>query len=199
MKKSGGYRIILDLSQPFGGSVNDFIDKGCYSMKYSKFDDAVALVQKAGVGALMGKHDIKSAFRLVPVRMADWHLLGYCIDDLYYFDVVLPFGCRSSPFLLCQFSQALHWIFSNSLGHDPLTHYVDDYFFVGRPNSSQCLVYMTDFMRLCGNLGVPLADDKLELPIPINAFGNSHWPAGQTIALPSGRLAEIILLINECQ
>ena len=35
VKKSGGYRIILDLSQPFGGSVNDFIDKKCYSMKYS--------------------------------------------------------------------------------------------------------------------------------------------------------------------
>ena len=37
----------------------------------------------------MGKQDIKSAFRLVPVRKADWHKLGSQFDGQFHFNVVL--------------------------------------------------------------------------------------------------------------
>ena len=197
-KKNGDYRIILDLSQPFGDSVNTFIDKQCYSMRYSKFDDAVHLVQSAGIGALMGKLDIKSAFRLIPVRKQDWHLLGYAVENLLYFDVVLPFGCRSSPYLFCLFSEALHWIFVQSLGRDPLTHYVDDFFFVGRPLSSECSVLMSDFMTLCAITGVPLADEKCESPVTVCTFlGIQLDSVRQTLSLPPGKLKEIHFLVSE--
>ena len=55
VKKSDGHRIILGLSKPFGGSINYFIDKKCYSVKYFKFYGGAAFSQKAGVGALIGK------------------------------------------------------------------------------------------------------------------------------------------------
>ena len=100
-KKNGKFRIIMDLSRPFFYSVNDYIDRDCYSMQYCRVDDAVNHLCSVGPGAVMAKLDVKHAFRLIPVRSEDWHLLGYQFNDFYYFDIVLPFGLRSSPFLFC--------------------------------------------------------------------------------------------------
>ncbi|GAV02772.1 hypothetical protein RvY_13296, partial [Ramazzottius varieornatus] len=109
-KKTGGHRIIMDLSRPFGDSVNDHISPEDYSLAFCSVDDACNMLQTVGKGALMAKEDVKAAFRLIPVRPLDWPLLGYMVSGSYYFDVVLPFGCRSSPFLFCLFSYAVHWI-----------------------------------------------------------------------------------------
>ena len=54
-KKDGGWRLILDLSFPFGHSVNDGINKEEFTdLTYSKVSDAISLIIKAGRGALMG-------------------------------------------------------------------------------------------------------------------------------------------------
>ena len=58
----------------------------------------------------MSKLDIKSAFRNVPVHPSDWELLGMKWEGLYFFDMVLPFGLHSAPFLFNQFFSALKWI-----------------------------------------------------------------------------------------
>ena len=39
-------------------------------------DDVVAVIRRAGKGALLGKMDIKQAYRNVPVLAKDRHLLG---------------------------------------------------------------------------------------------------------------------------
>ena len=75
-KKDGGWRLILDLSFPVGHSVNDGINKEEFTVTYSRVSDAIALIIKAGRGALMGKVHIKSAYRTIPVRPSDRHLLG---------------------------------------------------------------------------------------------------------------------------
>lgn len=49
-------------------------------------------ISKLGKGAL----DIKSAFRLVPVNPADFDLLGFSINALYYVEKCLPTGCSIS-------------------------------------------------------------------------------------------------------
>lgn len=82
-KKSGGHRIILDLSRPDGDSVNDFIDKKTFSLSFCSVDNAVTLITRAGNGALLSKLDIKHAFRRIPVKLADWHLLGYKVKNEY--------------------------------------------------------------------------------------------------------------------
>lgn len=86
-KKNGKYTIILDLSRPEGESVNDFIDIDNYPLFFCNIDDAVKLVTRADIGAIMAKLDIQNAFRLVPVRLADWHLLGIFCEGQYYYDV----------------------------------------------------------------------------------------------------------------
>ena len=75
-KKSGGWRMITHLSAPAGQSVNDFISKEDYKLQYASVDDAIQMIQQCGPRAMMAKADIKSAFRLLPVRKEDWHLLG---------------------------------------------------------------------------------------------------------------------------
>ena len=59
-KKDGTARLIMDLSQPHGSSINDDISKEQFSIEYSHFDDAVDLVNKKGRGSLMCKLDIKA-------------------------------------------------------------------------------------------------------------------------------------------
>ena len=66
-KKSGGHRIILDLSRPVYFSVNDAIDIQSYTLSSFRVDAAINMLISLGVGALMAKQDIKHAFRLVPV------------------------------------------------------------------------------------------------------------------------------------
>ena len=109
-KKTGGVRLIMDLSRPFDNSVNDYISKEAFTLRFSNIDEAVALVAASGVGSYMAKMDVKSAFRLIPVRKEDWNLLGYKHDNQYYFDTVLPFGLRSSPAIFNRLSEFMKWL-----------------------------------------------------------------------------------------
>ena len=70
------WRLIVDLSFPTDRSVNDGIPKELCSLKYITIDDAVEHIVRSGPGTHLAKIDIKSAFRLLPVHVADRHLLG---------------------------------------------------------------------------------------------------------------------------
>ena len=74
-KKTGGWRLITHLSYPPSNSVN-YIDEQHTAVHYSSFHNAVSIVKKLGKGALIGKKDIKSAFRLLPCYPGDLDLLG---------------------------------------------------------------------------------------------------------------------------
>ena len=63
------------MSFPFGRSVNDGINKEEFTLTYSKVSDAISLIIRAGRGALLGKVDIQSAYRIIPVHPSDRHLL----------------------------------------------------------------------------------------------------------------------------
>ena len=129
-KKDGSHRIILDLSSPRGSAINEGILPECYTVKYSSFDDAAALVARLGSSSYMSKLDIKHAFRLCPVQPSDWSYLGFCWERRYYFDTRLPFGSRSSPFIFNQFAEALMWILVTVYGVAHLLHYLDDFFYL---------------------------------------------------------------------
>ena len=96
-KKQAGWRLILDLSFPFDHSVNDGIDKDEFSLQYCSVKHAINLIVKTGKGALMGKVDIKSTYRIIPVHPSDRYLLGMRWRDKFYVDLALPFGLRSAP------------------------------------------------------------------------------------------------------
>ena len=68
------WRLITDLSFPMRASVNDGIDPVLCSLSYESVDKIASLVLQLGVGSLMAKVDIESAYRLIPVHPLD-HLL----------------------------------------------------------------------------------------------------------------------------
>ena len=59
-KTPGEFRLILHLSYPDGGSVNDAIPQELCTICYTSFDEAVSIVRRCGVGAELAKCDIKS-------------------------------------------------------------------------------------------------------------------------------------------
>jgi hypothetical protein len=88
--------------------VNDFIDARITKVICSSFDDIVYLVKRLGKGALCGKKDIKTAFRLLKVYPGDFNLLGIKFLDEYYVDKCMPMGCSISCSTFEIFSTFLH-------------------------------------------------------------------------------------------
>lgn len=159
-KGPDGIRLIHNLSHPFGGeSVNAGIEREEYIMQ--RFEDAVAGVRRLGRCALMTKFDVKAAFKLVPVRPSDYPLLGLKWEGKYYYEVVLPFGLRTSGYRWDEFAKALHLLTEVHLGVTYVYHYVDDFLLLAPPNQLERAARERDaFQRLCERLGVPIADEK---------------------------------------
>ena len=163
-KKDGSYRLIIDLSSPPGRSINDGVLKNDHSVVFSRFDDAVTMVQHLGKGAIMAKIDIKHAFRICPVRPEDYECLGTFWEGLYFVELRLPFGLRSSVFIFNTFADALQWILKNKHLIVELIHYLNDFFTAGEADSPQCAANIEVVKKVFHQLGVPLAKEKLEGP-----------------------------------
>ena len=79
-------------------------------------DDLVTLIKIKGRRCHLYKCDLKRAYRQMPVDIADVSLLGYYLDDAFYFDLYLSIGLRSAAFIrqrvtdeiryMCQVSDA---------------------------------------------------------------------------------------------
>ena len=191
-KKDGTVRVVLDLSSPKGLSVNDGIDREDYSVSYSSFDEAVEVVRRLGRCCYLAKLDVKHAFRLCPVYCDDWPLLGYKWKGRYYFDVVLPFGGRSSPFIFNNFADVLAWIFLNHISIEDLLHYLDD-FLTANKFFHVCQEYVTAICNLCKILGVPLAPEKIIGPAQIITYlGIEIDTIEFIIRLPEEKLRELM-------
>ena len=169
-KEPGEFRMIHHLSYPPHESVNDYIDPDLCSVQYTKFDAAVKMIQKLGKGALLGKADIRSAFRLIPMSEQDFPLLGFTHEGLYFFDKMLPFGASISCSVFEKFATALQWIVRNNCSQGELDHYLDDFLFGGRAQTQDCLHLMQTFFDCCRRLGVPVSDEKTVWPTTILVF-----------------------------
>ncbi|XP_061485677.1 uncharacterized protein LOC133386068 [Rhineura floridana] len=188
-KAAGEFRLIHHLSHPRGQSVNDFIPDSLCTVHYTSFDAAVRMVRACGNGALMGKCDIKSAFRLLPVHPADFDLLGFTFADKFHVDRALPMGCSISCALFERFSTFLEWAIKRRTGMDSVVHYLDDFLFVGGAGTGECLHLMAQFQDLTEELGVPLAMEKTEGPAPVLTFLGIEIDSGkQCCRLPQNKL-----------
>ncbi len=197
-KDTTDWRLIFHLSAPVGDSVNDHISPSQFTLHYSSVDDAIAMLHRLGPGALMAKADIKSAFRLCPVRPEDWPLLGMCWKGSYYYDTRLPFGLRSSPFLFNLLADALQWCLHYHYSVSSSFHYLDDYFFAGRPGDSECGDSLDAFLHLCHRLNIPLKPAKLVRPTTALVFlGIALDSQSQVASLPVEKLNLLRLSLGE--
>ena len=96
-------RLIFHLSYPrTGDSVNSGIPFNKCTVKYPDFDEAVKLCLQEGKGCYIGKSDMSSAFRHVPMASSEWWLLVMKAihptsgEVKYFVDKCMPFGSSIS-------------------------------------------------------------------------------------------------------
>ena len=126
-KDSEEMRMIMHLSFPYGSSMNDFIDQDKESTQYQQFDDTVRLVCQQGQGCYMTKGNVKSAFKLAPIRNKNLECLGIFFEGEFYVDLMLPFSSSISCAIFEDILTLIHWIFKQKT-QKPFLHYLDDYF-----------------------------------------------------------------------
>ena len=197
-KKNGKLRVIHHLSAPPGASVNDGIQRTDVTLRYITIDHAINAVLRHGRGALLSKFDVRNAFRLIPVHPADHHFLGICWQGQYYYDRVLPFGLRSSPYIFDRVATALEWILRIHIATPDLIHYLDDFLTVAASHLPLASTRRDLILRLFEYLGVPLATDKLEGPCTCLTFlGITLDTERMEARLPTDKLAELRLLLTQ--
>lgn len=195
-KNSTKFRMITDLSSPAGSSINDFIPDTESKVHFNNFDSAVKIIANLGPNSQMAKIDIKSAFRICPVRREDWHYLGFSFLGMYFVDLCLPFGLRSSVQRFTQLSDTISWIMQNNYNIHNSTHYLDD-FFLAAVDYNQCLLNLHKTINLFHTLGVPLAADKQVGPTSkITYLGIDIDTTSMSLSLPDEKLSDLIVLLT---
>ena len=96
----GKWRLIVDLSQPKGRSVNDGIEPELCLLRYTSVDEAVKRCHRMGCRSWLTKLDVEAAYRIVPIHREDRQLLGMLWGEELFIDTALPFGLRSAPKIL---------------------------------------------------------------------------------------------------
>ena len=199
-KKSrpGKWRLIIDLSHPKGGSVNDGIDPMLCSLMYTSVDSAANTITELGRGIQLAKLDIQSAYRIIPVHPADRWLLGMEGSGNVYIDNVLPFGLRSAPKVFNAVADALEWIlYKQGITH--VLHYLDDFLFLdpsitgGEESNVLSLALQT-----CEKLGVPIVPGKVKGPASVLDFlGIILDVEKMQLHLPPGKLDQLKCLVKQ--
>ena len=133
----GKFRLIVDLSAPQGGSVDDGIDSELCSLHYASVEQAALLVRQLGPAALMAKLDLRNAYRMVPVHPDDQRFLDLAWQGVVYCDRALAFGLHSASKLFTTVADGLVWSIL-CRGFANFLHYLDDFFFCGPLGSLAC-------------------------------------------------------------
>ena len=193
---TGKIRMIHHLSFPFGGdSVNAGVADA--DTPIGRFAQAVHCVRVAGRRCWLIKLDVEAAYKQVPVRPQDWHLLGFEWQGSYYYERVLPFGLKSSCRLWELFACALHWLIANWLRVPGVVHYVDDFLLIVADEGAAA-EHLRAVLDLCEQLGIPMAADKTEGPVPCLTFlGIELDTAAMQARLPQVKLDELRRLAVE--
>lgn len=108
--------------------MNDRIPNPLWSLHYALIDYAFLLIARLGHNTLLLKIDLKSAYWIVLVHLADQHLLGLSWNGYVYVDQVLPFGLRSIPQLFMAMADAVGWLLVQ-MGVPLHLHYLEDFLF----------------------------------------------------------------------
>ena len=193
-KPDGTVRLILDLSQPRGLSVNDHISRDAFTLQYITLDDAIAALFRVGPRhALMSKAELKHAFRLVPVQRSQWWLLGLHWEGRFYHDTRLPFGLRSACSLFNALADVLCQALCYHSGNAEVYHYLDDFFFFSAPDSTLCSDSYRTFHELCRLCNIPVAPDKCRPPCTrLDLLGCVLDTDALTISLPDSKVHDIL-------
>ena len=100
---------------------------------------------------------------MVPVHPRDRLLLGMSWQGSLLVDTALPFGLRSAPKLFSALADAVLWaMLCRGVPRASAIHYLDDFLLTGSETS--CAESLDLALAVCSDLGMPVAEEKLEGP-----------------------------------
>lgn len=115
-----------------------------------------------------------------------------CIQDKFYIDKCMPFGCSIACSTFEKFSSFLHWALAKNSNNPNIIHYLDDFLFAGSSNTSHCAQLAVSFQTLCNQFGIPINADKTQGPtINLTFLGLSIDTISQTIFIPEDKRQEL--------
>ena len=195
LNSPSAWRLIHDLSFPWGESVNSFISKENASLTYKSFDKALDIVRSFGRGCWLVKSDLSSAFKRIPMDFKSLPLLGIKLDGQYYYDQMLPFGSKSSCQIFEKFSSALERATQNKTGM-PLSHYLDDFLFMGE-TKERCQFSLDTFGNICKYINFPVAPDKMVNPTQrLEFLGIEIDTVKLVLRVPENKIQKALKLLN---
>ena len=158
-------RVILNLSHPYGNSVNSHVDADNFDgspfiLKFPTVDDIAQDIVECNEDAFFFKVDVARAFRNLRVDPADSLKFGISWRGAYYVEVGIAFGWTHGSSSFQILSGAIVYIMRKE--GIQLRCYIDDYVVVVPKSKAH-----TAFQRLCdllNELGLPINGNKLTPP-----------------------------------
>ena len=193
-KESQDRRILIDLSFPPGGSVNDGICKDNYlgyqvKLTFPKTDEFAERIFKLGQGAKLYKVDLQRYFRQLDLDPGDYSLVGYIVNGDLYFDKKVPMGVRTGPYIAQRVSSAIAWIVKQVEYY--LLNYVDD--FVGAELEERAQKAFSFLINLLRDLRAQTSPDKIVPPTTrLDFLGTTFDSEKMSMEVPKQKQEEIL-------
>ena len=111
------------------------------------------------------KTDIKSAFHLLPLKKSSYNwVVMKAVNPMtgktqYFVDKCLPFGASISCAHFQRFSNALKHLVQFRTVMNTVNNYLDDFLFTAA-TLLLCNYFISEFLQLCLELGIPIVKDK---------------------------------------
>ena len=161
-------RVILNLSHPYGTSVNDHVSKNkfdgrCFTLKFPSIDDIVEAIL-AEDDPVLFKIDISTAFRNLRIDPVDSLKFGLKWDDAYYLDLSVVFGWTHGSAAFQTVSDAVTYV-TQKMTQTRLLAYIDNY--VGVASSVDAERQIHQFHALLTDLDLPMNKNKINPPCKV--------------------------------
>ena len=195
-------RVIMDLSWPPGGAINDGIQTEWYvdgpgKISLPTVDYMEGRLLTLGKGAFLYKTDLARGYRQLRVDPGDWPLLGFVYRGQYYVDMCPPFGLRTSAMCMQRTTEAVSWMHGQS-GYISRP-YLDDFGGAEKTceEAEEALRVLQGIMR---ELGLEEAAHKICRPATkMTWLGLEYDAVAMTIAIPQVKMEEIMEVLKGWQ
>ena len=111
------------------------------------------------------------------VHPEDRELLGIKRNQQFYFDKCLPFGLRSSPYLVAgAIEKALRYNYDIK----SLVRFLDDFHIAGPASTLTCAWFVDGMLALCSRVGVPVKSEWPNHLHRLPGYYTGHYSHGNT-------------------
>ena len=193
-KEGDTRRIIVNMSFPYGASVNDNINNNEYDgvdfdLRYPTVDDIVKSVQELGNEVLLSKIDVSRAFRNLRVDPFEYDALGLSWGGKSYIDISIPMGMKTGSALCQRTTDVIRHVMQSR--NVRVYNYIDDVICVHQRRDARqefdALYSLFEF------LGLPINPKKVVPPsTALTCMGINVDVASGVISIPQEKCLQIL-------